>query len=978
MSSRVAYSISTLLTILALTSSCLSTAEARKTVYTRDLGLDGGGNGNINRGLDDSRYPALYSGDFDDCLGGESLFNVTRFDAAYYADNLTVLFHLDGTTNLRKEDVICEFTMPCSTTLPTFPCSKPVLTIHKTKVHLTVEAYGENRFNMTYDPCKGNIGSMCPLSASVPITAFAAFSISPNDVSGIPSIALGLPDLEGLARVQIFANSTQTQIGCFQASMTNGNSLSHPVAIGSCLGVMLFIAVIAAFATAIYGLSIPHMRAHYAHSFSVLIIFETFQSIFFSGALSVNWPRILPAWWSNFAWTAGMFANDNIIRSVSSFTGNDVNITQVGGAGSIQINNGGGLSQQIYGRSVLAGSILSDFGANSMPLNSFARRAASTVNYATNPSDYTWGGHPRTPGMPIPGTWPGFAGTLSLLDIPPAEAFTVHIIWLMVVLAAVALFVVTCKVVLDLLIKAKWLKSDGFDYFRSHVWGYASAALFRTLFIAFFSTMTLAMYQFTLRGVAGPTAIAVIIWLGFLVGLGGIVTYGCYFRLRHGKFETRPDTLRFEKGNVLGRVPFIAATRQSKIGDEEPSQKPYLFGTMPFVKVKYVDDDANRATVHMDESFIKRFGWLSARYRRTRWWFFAVYFCYQFVRACFIGGGARTPFVQVFGLFVFDIFVFVALTKVNPFESNRNTAAAVWILSISKIITTGLSIAFLPAFALNRIAATVVGIFIVVVQGFVVIAVLILIVLGVFSTAMSLSRNRENFPRFLDPVRVRFFKRTKSCVENVPSKPAKSEDDEGDTRKEGANDHHFFVRDLQRGPMTMEDESLDRFPDLEPASAPLAGAIIAGGRRSRADSASSRFSVSSLPRTTRVHRASWSSKDIPLWDSEMNRGDQQRHRSGSMRIQCYHASEPYGTSTPVRRPMTPQEELLEDASSNSHQSSDQTAEAHVDDLGNGVADEEKECAAASAGRTPSMEIVDANSKAATEEKHAEVEAKGEL
>ncbi|KAG5933179.1 hypothetical protein E4U53_001070 [Claviceps sorghi] len=831
---------------------------------------------------------------------------------------------------------------------------------------------------MTYNPCKADIHSLCPLTASVPITALAAFSISPNDVSGIPSIARGLPDLEGLARVQIFANSTQTQIGCFQASMTNGNSLSHPGAVGSCLGAMAFIAVLASYATAIYGLSIPHMRAHYAHSFSVLVIFETFQSIFFSGALSVNWPRVLPAWWSNFAWAAGMFANDRIIRSVSSFTGNNVNITQVGGAGSIQINNGGGLSRQIYGRSILARSSLPGHGGGSMSLNSFTRRAAA--NDANNPPGYTWGGHPRTPGMPIPGTWPGFAGTLSLVDIPPAEAFTVYMIWLVVVLAAVAFFIVASKIALDLLIKVKWLKSDGFDYFRSHVWGYTFSAIFRTLFIAFFSAMTLAMYQFTLRGGAGPTAVAVIIWLGFFIGLGGIVAYACYFRLRHGKFETRPDTLRFERGNVLGKVPFIATTRQSNIGDEEPSQKPYLFGTMPFVKVKYFDEDANRATVHMDETYIKKFGWLSARYRRTRWWFFAVYFCYQFVRACLIGGGARTPLAQVFGLFVFDIIALLAIMKLNPFESNRNAAVAVWMLSISKIITTGLSIAFLPAFALNRIAATVVGIFIIVVQGFVCVAVVILIVLGVFSTVMSLSRNREEFPRVLEPIRVRFFEHSKACIDDLPAKPAAESKEVGEDKanEEEATDSYFEVRNVRRVATMMQDEELDRFPDLEPAVAPSAGVIV-GGRRSRANSAGSRFSVSSVPRTTRVHRASWSSKDIPLWDSEMNRGDQQRHghsRSGSIRISGYYASE--GTSTPVRRPMTPQEELLEDAS-NHHHAHEQDMETCMDDTKDSAADEEKESAAASAGVSPSVATEDADTAAtaATEKEHAEAEVKAE-
>lgn len=74
-------------------------------VQIEGTGIDG-----VTRQLDVNRHPALYTGDFDDCLGGESLFNVTKFDAAYYADNLTVVFHLHGMTNIRSEDVMCMYT----------------------------------------------------------------------------------------------------------------------------------------------------------------------------------------------------------------------------------------------------------------------------------------------------------------------------------------------------------------------------------------------------------------------------------------------------------------------------------------------------------------------------------------------------------------------------------------------------------------------------------------------------------------------------------------------------------------------------------------------------------------------------------------------------------------------------------------------------------------------------------------------------
>ena len=55
--------------------------------------------------LEDDRKPALYTQNFGDCLGSSTI-NVTRFDAAYYADNMTVLFHLEGNTAVANESLM--------------------------------------------------------------------------------------------------------------------------------------------------------------------------------------------------------------------------------------------------------------------------------------------------------------------------------------------------------------------------------------------------------------------------------------------------------------------------------------------------------------------------------------------------------------------------------------------------------------------------------------------------------------------------------------------------------------------------------------------------------------------------------------------------------------------------------------------------------------------------------------------------------
>ena len=86
----------------------------------------------VTRELAVNRYPALYTGDFGDCLGGESLFNITKFDAAYYTDNLTIVFHLDGTSNIRNDSLMS--TQPCPITI-TFPAAP--LTLTSRSAHLS-------------------------------------------------------------------------------------------------------------------------------------------------------------------------------------------------------------------------------------------------------------------------------------------------------------------------------------------------------------------------------------------------------------------------------------------------------------------------------------------------------------------------------------------------------------------------------------------------------------------------------------------------------------------------------------------------------------------------------------------------------------------------------------------------------------------------------------------------------------------------
>ena len=111
-------------TVLAATSQSTSNGQDDGTRYVSYTNEEG-----QTLTLADDRQPSLYTANFGDCLGGSTI-NVTRFDAAYYRDNMTVLFHLEGNTAIANESLV---------------------------MYIGVFAYGESRFDLTFNPCSANI-----------------------------------------------------------------------------------------------------------------------------------------------------------------------------------------------------------------------------------------------------------------------------------------------------------------------------------------------------------------------------------------------------------------------------------------------------------------------------------------------------------------------------------------------------------------------------------------------------------------------------------------------------------------------------------------------------------------------------------------------------------------------------------------------------------------------------------------------------
>ncbi|KAL8878775.1 MAG: hypothetical protein Q9198_003490 [Flavoplaca austrocitrina] len=784
--------------------------------------------------LKDTRKPALYTQNFGDCLGS-SLINVTRFDAAYYKDNMTVLFHLEGNTNVANESVM---------------------------MYIGVYAYGEARFDLTFNPCSAQIYSLCPMNRSVPIEANGIIPVSDADVAGIPPIALTIPDFEGQAILRLFANSTQSQIGCYSAVVTNGATFSHPAAVGTVLGIFTIIAIAASFATAVYVSHIPTTRTHYAHSLSILVVFAVFHHIFFTGSLSVNWPSVLPAFWSNFAWTGGMIYSESMQNSINQLIGsNKGNTSMVGAAGSgtaAQDLGGGYELSQIYKRSFSSlfrreSNSWSDHLQHLRSVKLETHLAKRTL--ANSSEGYDWYGIPVKPGLPLPGNFSGFAGTLAEENIPASNAFMTGFLWFLILIVLVAAAVIAFKWMLEGLVRYKHLDENRLAFFREHWLGYTAVAALRTAFIGFFFIIYLTLFQFTYKGSAGVTAIAALVFLVFFLGFSVVAGYACYYRLHSGSYAVKRDRLHIESRKALGFVSWIGFQLESR--RSEGTQPRTFLGSMPWWGVHYVDEDAQRIPVQEDEDYIKKFGWLSARFRRTRWWFFALWLVYEFVRACFYGGAAGHPMTQVFGLMAVEFIALILIVKLRPFEGARLNALMVYLLGFSKVATLALSAAFDIRFNLARINTTVIGVVIIVIQGLLAGVTLLAIVFGALSSYMSVTREQETFkPRKWAPYRERYFAHLEKSARDVP--PVKAATPMCEEPKEP----YFRVASVRREPKI--EDSNPVYIDIASSRTSVAPAAAIGSRTStrRNSLHSAHMSSSNLPFGARSHRTSWSTRDF--------------------------------------------------------------------------------------------------------------------
>lgn len=706
--------------------------------------------------------------------------------------------------------------------------------------------------------------SLCPSNTSKPVLVNGFIPLAPTDTDGIPSIAYSIPDFEGQAVLRIFDNATESEIACYSAMITNGNTMSWPGTVGGILGFIIFCALLASFLAATYGTDIQTTRTHYAHSLSIFVVFATFQHVYFTGALSMNWASVLPAFWSNFAWSAGMIYSPSMQRSINNFNGDNFgNTSFVGAAGVDHADSTGGgyVLAQIYKRGLGGLESLLEKVAGKWTSDDLQKR-----DLLNKTDGFYWYGDPVSRGLPIPGNFTGFPGTLSFERIPASNAFLTGFLWLLIIVVFLVLGMVLSKGALELLVRFKWIKEKRLQLFRSNWIGLTAMVVARTFFVAFFTIMFLSFFQFAYGGSIGVKAITSMVFMIFLTFTTGIVFFSIYYRLRGCKRV--PDKLHLEIRIAWKVLPYIGfKTRSSRESEQKAAASIFSIPWTRFERPESEELDE----VHQDEPYIKRYGWLVSRYRKSKWWFPSVWLIYEFIRALFFGVAAGHPSIQVFGLLIVEFIGLVTMIKMKPFESKRLNVLMIYLLGLSKVATVALSSAFHPDFGLPRIIAAGIAFVIIVIQGLLLLVMMILVFIGFFSTFFSLSRNRESLPNenWME-MRIKFFKHIDTAAEDnskklVPSEPIESPPP---TTTQG-----FNVSSIRRMTKIIDEDDIGMVDgDFSASRVSIVGddARLA----TRALSIHSDLSNSNLPYGARTSRQNWSADVSPIGSRRVSVGSQ--------------------------------------------------------------------------------------------------------
>ncbi|KAI5807481.1 hypothetical protein DFH27DRAFT_640344 [Peziza echinospora] len=392
---------------------------------------------------------------------------------------------------------------------------------------LKVMAYGRVIQEKEFDPCAEKIDMLCP----VPEGRFGAvdsLTMPTEFASLIPDIAFQVPDLDGLARLELLSSDTGLPVACVESVVHNGKTANQPAVTYVTAGIAAAALVLSA-VSAVGAAGAGGSAAGPSPNFGDVMFW--FQSIATNGMLSVEYPPVYRSFAKNFAWSTGLVQWTQLQKSIDNFrssTGGNTtenSVEYLMNATLVYTQNGADIVKEDRKRGLYARE---DINYEQKPYdgNSTVEENGTVMKYVS-----------------------GIEAYVEQLKIPSANTFMTVLLMFACLIAAIAVCILLFKVILEV-----WALFASFPKrltgFRKRYWGFLAGTIVRIILILYGTWTLYCLYQFSRGDSWGAHLLAALTLIFFTAVLGFFVVKIFLVARRVKKAEGGSDALFLNKPYV--------------------------------------------------------------------------------------------------------------------------------------------------------------------------------------------------------------------------------------------------------------------------------------------------------------------------------------------------------------------------------------------------------------------------------------------
>lgn len=556
-----------------------------------------------------------------------------------------------------------------STNLVTFDLAGSSQRQQEVTAILTVTAYGKEVYRNEFDPCQKNLTQLCPL----PQGSFAAadtLTISDSYASMIPSIAFQIPDLDGMAKLELLSNTDDKSLACLQSVVQNGKTADQT-------SVKYVTAGIAAAALVLSGVSAAGAAsagsgAGPSPNFGDVMFW--FQNIAMNGMMSVSYPPVYRSFASNFHWSTGIIPWESMQRSIDTF----------------RADTGGKLDKMsidyLRNATLVYNSDSSTEGTNSTyssttrrslewTFGELLRRADVDVDGTTISANATTANSTETAQDKVMHYVDGIQAYVEKLQIPSANTFMTVLLIFCIVIASIAVCILLFKVILEV-----WSFFASFPKaltgFRKRYWEFLAITIVRLVLILYGTWTLYCMYQFRNGDSWGAHLLAAVTLAVFT----GVLSFFAVKIFRLARAEKAADAERAHNLTLNG-------------SGEKPSYEK-LFE-------------------HKD--YMRRYGLFYDQFKSSFWWVFLPLIIYAFAKGAFIALGDGHGLIQTAGQLGCELFLLILLVWNRPYNTKAGNVLNT-IIAVVRVLSVACLIIFVEELGIAADTKTVTGVALIVIQ----------------------------------------------------------------------------------------------------------------------------------------------------------------------------------------------------------------------------------------------------------------------